>query len=712
MAVLEKIRSRAVILVIAIGLGLFAFIFGDVGNWFSSLSRDSEMVAFTVNGNKVKIQDYEQAVSMEMERYKQMGRNLTEMESHQVRNMVYQSMVAKQILTEEADKLGLTVSPAETFDLVQGENLSPMIVQSGLFTNPETGMFDRAALLTFLKQIKTKGATPEEQAIVDQYKAIWVKLEDDIRTNRLSEKYSNLVANAVVSNKLEEEYYTKANSVVSDMAYVQQSVAQATGIDVNVSDADVKAYYDNHKDLFATQSGGADLDIIYATITPSAGDFDMYRNDIAEADKALRAGQDPANVLEDYSDIKYVDYYLPIGEFNNPIFPADFSEFLTSANVGDVSPVYDLGQSVSVAKLVDKKVAPEMLRVSHIVLAPAGAVPGQPSLDSLLNVAKSNPAQFTDLASTYSLDQNSKVNGGEIGWLNEINAAQYLGDDFSRAIYSATIGVPFSFKSQYGEHIVLVNEAKDNVQKYKVAFAQRNVVPSNDTQTALYNDMSSFIAQNGKNAAIDSLALNKGYQVLPNVKVGADQPMLTQGIENSRSLVRWAMSAKPGEVSEITECGDKWVFARLNKSFVGEYIPLEIVKDEVAEQVRNEKKLDEMYRKLTESKYSSLDAFATAVNAHVDTLTAVKFNTTRLAGVGYEPAVNAVAAFAKEGSLVPVKGMSAVYLTQVLGKRSDATTTADAKLQLDAERRGMVSSQALGYVIRKSDVVDRRYKFQ
>ena len=37
---------------------------------------------------------------------------------------------------------------------------------------------------------------------------------------------------------------------------------------------------------------------------------------------------------------------LPIGEFNNPIFPADFAAFLESAPVGEVSQVYDLGQSV------------------------------------------------------------------------------------------------------------------------------------------------------------------------------------------------------------------------------------------------------------------------------------------------------------------------------------------------------------------------------
>lgn len=709
MAVLEKIRSRAVILVIAIGLGLFAFIFGDVGNWFSSLYRDSEMDAFIVNGNKVKIQDYEQAVSQTMEQYKQMNRNLSEAETQQVRNMVYQTMVSKQILSEEADKIGLTVTPAETFDLVQGDNLSPMILQSGLFTNPETGLFDRAALLNFLKQIKTKGATPQEQALIDQYKAIWVQLEDDIRSNKLGEKYTSLISGAVVANKLELAYYTKANSVAADLAYVQQSVAQAPDADVQVTDADIKAYYDSHKELFASQNGGADLDVIYATITPSASDVESAKSDIAEAEKALKAGENPANVLEDYSDVKYVDYYLPIGEFNNPIFPADFAAFLESAPVGEVSQVYDLGQSVSVAKLLDKKVSPEMLRVSHIMLAPAQA--GQPTVDSLLTVLKADPSQFATLAANYSIDTNTKTNGGEITWLNEATAAQYLGEDFSDAIYKATVGVPFAFKSQYGEHIVLVNEAKDNVAKYKVAFAQRNIVASNETQTALYNDISSFIAQN-MDKDIDSLALNKGYQVLPNVKVSADQPMLTQGIENSRSLVKWAMSAKPGEVSDITECGDKWVFVRLNSSFTDKVIPLAMVKDQVTDIVRDEKKVEAMYAQLTGAKYSNLEAFAEQLHSQVDTLSTVKFNTTRLAGIGYEPAINAAAAYAPVESLQPLKGVRSVYLVKALNRTEDPATEADTKGLLDAERKGIVRSQALTYIIQKSDIKDRRYKFQ
>ncbi|MBR8770652.1 Chaperone SurA [Porphyromonas levii] len=709
MAVLERIRGLAWVVVAVIGLGLLAFILGDVGNWFSSVSRDGEMTAFMVNGNQIKIQDYETLVNQEQERYKQMGQNLGEAESFQIRNMVYQGMVAKQVLKEEAEKIGLAVGAEETMELIQGENPSPMVMQ--YFVDPKTGAFDRTALVNFLKQINAKGGTAEEQAMLSQSKAMWIKIEEDVRAERLAQKYGNLVAGAVVANKLEQAYQAKADGTLSDVAYVQRSVAQATDVNVEVSEADVKAYYDARKKLFTSYSGGADVDVIYTTITPSTQDFANAKADIAEADKALRAGQNPNLVLDDYSDVKYQDTYFTIEDFNNPIFPADFAGYLATASVGEVSNVYDTGSAISVAKLIDKKVAPSTLKVSHIMLAPVGAKTETPSVDSLLAIVKAEPTRFAELAKNYSLDTNSSVKGGEIGELNEATATQFLGVDFSNAIFGATVGVPFSFKSQYGEHIVMVTEAGESVEKYKVAFAQRTVRASSETQSAIYNQMSSFLAAN-KGNAIDSLALNQGYQVLPNTMVSADQPQLSMGIENSRSLIRWAMSAKPGEISDITECGDKYVFVRLNDSYSNGVIPFNYVKEQLTEVVKNEKKVDAMYEQLLAAKPSSLEAYATNVASVVDTLTAVKFNTPTLASIGFEPRLNAAAAFAKPGVVTPVKGLSSVYLINVLNRQEDSAAIADVKLQLNAQRKGYVRSQVLGQVIQKADIQDRRAKFQ
>ena len=73
------------------------------------------------------------------------------------------------------------------------------------------------------------------------------------------------------------------------------------------------------------------------------------------------------------------------------------------------------------------------------MLAPAEA--GQSTVDSLLAVVKADPSQFATLAAKYSIDTNTKENGGEITWLNEATATQYLGADFSDAIYRAAVGL-------------------------------------------------------------------------------------------------------------------------------------------------------------------------------------------------------------------------------------------------------------------------------
>lgn len=717
MAVLEKIRSKAGCLVIVIGVALAAFLLGDVGSWFTSLSQDRQMNSFYVNGEGVKWQDYENRTSQYQERiqqqYQAQGRSLSEAESHQIRNQVFQEMVAEQVMNEESAKIGIDVSPAETFDLVQGNDISPVIIQSGLFNNPETGQFDKAGLLGFLKQLRAGAVTPEEQAMVQQYKGMWLEIEKQVRAFKLSEKYNNLISGAVVTNKLERDKFAQLNGTVADIKYVQQTVDQATDLTVEVTDADIKAYYDKHKELFATTSGGADVDIIYTMITPAESDFAAAREDIIAADEALKAGQNPTLVLDDFSDIPYQDLYFAKSEFNNPIFPADFSSFLDDATVGEVSQIFDSGNTISVAKLIDRKVSPEMLLVRHIVLAPADSYAGQPSKDSLLTVLKANPEAFAEVAAEYSLDQNSSSNGGNLGWLNEAIATSYIGADFSDAIYSAAVGVPFAFNSRYGEHIILVEEARENVSKYKVAFAQRTVTPSSETQAKIFDDMRVFLAEN-KSGDVATQALNAGYQVLQDIKISATQPQLTQGIENSRSLVRWAMNSKSGEVSDITECGDKYVIAKLNNKFEDAYMPLDFVKNDLKQIVEVEKKVDVMYDKLVAANYTSVDAFASAINRPVDTLSTVKYNSSRLALIGYEPAINAAAALAPANKAIPVKGDRAVYVVDVINRQADTAATAleDAAYLVDAERHGLIRSQALSQVISKSKIQDNRHRFQ
>lgn len=716
MATLEKIRSKAGCLVLGIGLAMAAFLAGDLINGGSTLLRARGMNAFYVNGKEVNINDYNARVQQVEEQMRAQGHNLDEEQTVQLRNQIYGSIVAEKILQEETKKLGLTVTPLETYNLVQGDNISPVILRNPMFANPETGTFDKTGLLNFLKQINAKdaGATPEEQAQYEKLRAMWAETEKEIRNYALSEKYNNLISKAIVANKLEVEGAVAADATITDLAYVEQKASALSDSVVTVTDADLKKYYDENIALMKTEAGSV-ADLIYANITPSDADFTAAKNDVETARQELLKGDDPALVLQEYSDVPYRDVYLTLDDLRSAGLSQSALEFVTAAEPGAVSEMMTEGTIYSAVKLQGKKSAPESLLVRHIVLAPAGSYEGQVNTDSLFNALKANPTieNFTAQAEAHSLDRNSSTNGGQIGWLTEAMATQYVSPEFSKAIYSAQVGVPFRFTSKYGEHIVLVSEAKPVVDKYNVALIVKNVEASPETQGALYNRLSSFLAQHKDDAGIDTAALNAGYQVLKDQRIFASQPYVAYGMPGSREVVRWIMQNKKGATSSIMETQGQYFIARVKGKFEAGNMPLESIKEDLTNVVRAQKKTDYLYDKLKSANCSSLSDFASQTGGVVDTLNYVKYSSRRLDAIGFQPGINAAAAYAQPGKLTPVKGNGSVFLVNVLDRQQDpnATTVEAKKAELNTGLAGMVRASALQELIKKAKIEDLRYKF-
>ena len=144
MATLEKIRSKAGLLVLVVGVALFAFIIGDFLNSGSTYFRQSQEKIAEIEGEVVHIQDYQARIDEMSEMYKMQSgsTSLPEEVMTQIRQSVFDAMVQEVVLDNATEKLGMVVSAEELFDMVQGENISPLIQQMQMFTNPQTGVFD------------------------------------------------------------------------------------------------------------------------------------------------------------------------------------------------------------------------------------------------------------------------------------------------------------------------------------------------------------------------------------------------------------------------------------------------------------------------------------------------------------------------------------------------------------------------------------------
>ena len=148
------------------------------------------------------------------------------------------------------------VGPEELFDMVQGENISPMIQQMQMFVNPQTGAFDKTALLNFLKTIDDDNIAnypADQQAQLLQGRQFWMFWEKNIKRQRLEQKYTTLLSKAVSANKLDAKDAFDGSAVSSDIVYAMQSYASIPDSTIQVSKSDIEKLYNQRKDVYKRQ---------------------------------------------------------------------------------------------------------------------------------------------------------------------------------------------------------------------------------------------------------------------------------------------------------------------------------------------------------------------------------------------------------------------------------------------------------------------------
>ncbi len=113
MAILENIRKRTTVLILIIGLALFAFVISGV---FSSNNFAGGKVGSSVaevNGENIPIEEFRSQVETASRRY---GPSVT---STQLVNMVYDQEIRKAILNQQFEDLGIDVESDQIVEFVR-----------------------------------------------------------------------------------------------------------------------------------------------------------------------------------------------------------------------------------------------------------------------------------------------------------------------------------------------------------------------------------------------------------------------------------------------------------------------------------------------------------------------------------------------------------------------------------------------------------------
>ena len=708
MATLQNIRNKGPLLVIVIGVALLAFVLGDLFSSGSLLVGKARDRAFVVNGEVITTQQYSEKIT-EFEEFQKMvsgQSSLDENTTLQIREAVYQQMVRNKLLEDQAKDLGLVVSKEEINDLVHGESISPILQQLPFFVDPETGIFSRRALIDFLNIINTPSPDPQEQMLVNQYKSIWLFIENMITTQRLEEKYVSLLTNAVIVNDVESKTNFDLSQQNADIEYVMQSYFTIPDTAVTVTDKEIKSYYDKHKKSFKLEAPLVKISYFTTQITPSDEDFAEIEAKSETAFAQLSEASNPATVVADYSNTPYRDVFM--GE---NLFTPTQLDFAKTASVNEMYGPAREGDSFQILKLIDKTVAPDSVRLSMLAV-PTSTMVGQDSIttqfvDSIYNLIKGGEP-FAFVAN--NLNPNS--NGGDVGWAREIDLLPF-GANLVEAAFSTPVGEPVKITVPGQEIIFQVEERTKPVNKYKLAIVNMPVVPSEKTSNNIDNKLNQIVTNPDVNQKFSELASEAGYMVMPAMTFSANDFSLGQ-IQGSRQVISWAATEKEKGAVRKFDLTNQRIVARVDEVIPAGTTPLSEVAEGIRAQLINEKKAEKIINELNQNNFSTLEDFAEEMNSRIDTVRFVNFTTQNITGLGYEPVINAAASFAPIGKIVgPMEGNLGVFVTNVVN-RTEGTDVYDADEQKSLilnNNAYRIQTQAIETLKDELGVEDNRYRF-
>ena len=713
MAAIGKIRSWGPVLATVIGLALFAFIAEEMFRSCEATSNEKRQQVGEVLGKKISVQDFQALVDEYQSVIKMtQGRdNLSEEELNQVKDQVWQQFVNNTILESETKKLGLTVTDEELQSILK-TGTNPMLMQTP-FVNQQTGRFDVTQLTKFLDDYKKIQSQPQQAQVLEQYQQIynyWKFIEKQLRVNILGSKYQNLLAQCLISNPVSAKMAFDAQNQESNIQLATLPYTAIKDADVQISDADLKAKYDEQKEMYKQYVESRDIKYVDFQVVASAADRAALMKTINDARQKLESGAAPAEVVRKaQSQVAYTGIAA-----TKRAFASDIAAKLDSMQVGQVSAPFETAydNTVNVVKLIAKSEMPDSIEYRQIQVGAETVDAARKTADSIAT-ALNGGADFEALAKKYNQT-------GEKQWLTSAmyESAPSIDADSKAYLTAITTAAPNEVKNvafTSGNIIVQVLSRKAMVTKYDAAVIKHTIDFSKETYSNAYNKFSQYVSENKTLEGLEKNAQKFGFRVQERKDMFNSEHNVA-GLRSTREAMKWIFDAKAGDVSPLYECGNNdhlMVIALTNINEAG-YRSLDAVKEEVKQDVIRDKKFAKAAEML--KGVNSLDA-AKQKGARIDSVNQITFSApvfVQATGTS-EPALSGAVAAAKAGqfSAAPVKGNGGAFLFKVLSKKQREGAKFEAKIQQTQlqQQALQAASRFMNELYLKANVVDNRYLF-
>ena len=708
MALIGKIRNNPLVVLLFIGGGILLFVLSDIMNSGNSGPiGPAEAMMARVGEVEIERNDFERTLSVAG----------TADDAYQSRDNLWRYYLTESLIRNETERIGLDVSRPELQELTYGPRYSPVIRQT--YGDPQTGQVNAQLLNNVRTRIQENSITDGIEAgeLPPNFVDIWKYQNRQVSTQRLQEKLSALVSKAMYAPDWMAQSYADEQTSNRRVAVVRVPFDELDNDEVEVTDADIQEYIDNHRSQFDNLEETRQLAYVSFDVDATDADSAAVRTlmqDLATEWRNTPSRDDSLFALTangSYSGQFLTEDQLP---------PSIAGTIMTEVQAGEVYGPFVEGSIMAVAKLIDRRNMADSVTIRRIVrtvAAPSQVTEANRLLDSIQTVLSAEPGKFSELASEFNRDPRSIATDGV---LENVTPGQLEGPVNKLAFVTGETGRFYKIRTPNNVQLVeIVSRSNSTTERVKVAYATEPMIPSKDTEDAARVRAEEFLTGKRSLQELKDAAQTEGLTVGTTAPLGIGTfniPALGNG-QDVRDMICWAFSADEGDVSGFVYTftdpdffyENKYVVVGVENVLPEGLAPVDAVRESVTGAVRNQLK----GRKLA-SALAGMDlaAVASQYDVPVDTLASVNFTQSSLSrGIGNEPKVIAAASNGVTNQVsAPVVGINGVFLVKPL---SDAPTGSSgsvpsARQAININSRSRVPQQLLTALRAETEIEDQR----
>ncbi|MEH6745360.1 MAG: peptidylprolyl isomerase [Maribacter arcticus] len=659
MAVLENIRKRTTVLILIIGLALFAFVISGV---FTSSNFGGEKVGSSVaeiNGEDVSIDDFRQEVETASRR---VGPTASSM---QVVNQVWENTIRKNVLGAQFEDLGIGIEQDQIVDFLR---------TTGYAQNPEfqnqDGQFDPNIFKQTVADWRVNNPA--------QYDA-WLQTENEIIQLAKEQTYFNMVKAGIGATLKEGELDYKLANEKMDIKYVRVPYSSIPDSTITVTKSEIADYVNDHKEEYK-QDPARDLQYVYFEEKPSEADENEIKDAISkllddtveynsqtdrnDTIRGFRNAKDVSAFLDRNSDTKFDTIFKA-----KKNLPASVADTLMSLGEGQIYGPYKDGGSFKLSKMIARK-SNGSVKASHILMQYAGATRANPDVTrtkeeaeakakELLKEAKKSGVVFSELARDNS-DGPSAPQGGDLGYFQR----GVMVPEFNDFAFNNNVGTIGLVETDFGFHIIKVDDKEDVVQ---IATISREIVASAQTINTLFTKATKFEMETTEDeSAFSEMAKKEEFVVRPVNKIKALDENLP-GLTNQRNIVQWAFNGdtEVGDVKRFN-INNGYAVVQLTGSYAEGVMSSEDASVLVLPIIRKERKAAKI---ISANKGKDMSTIASDNSVSISNASALTVKSPTIPGAGSEPVVVGTAYGMANGSTSGlIEGNTGVFKIELVNK--------------------------------------------